>query len=97
MGRLSEKHFPILAPGVDCDRHGQQMKKRHKHPLEENALVRLSKTIESENQEEKDRNWDLSECFPFLFKQLGNDPSLEHVQVFWLYAIQDEDDGGTPI
>ena len=97
MGRLLEKHLPILAPRVDCDGHGQQVKKRHEHPLEENALVRLRKTIKSESQEEKDRNWDLSECFPFLFKQLGNDPSLEHVQVLRLYAIQDEDDGRTPI
>ena len=97
MVRLLEKHLPILAPGVDCDRHGQQMKKRHKHPLEENALVRFSKTIKIESQEGKDRNWDLSECFPLLFKQLGDDPSFEHVQVFRLYAIQDEDDGGTPI
>ena len=44
MGRLLEKHLPILAPGIDCDRHGQQMKKRHKHPLEENTLLRLSKS-----------------------------------------------------
>ena len=45
MGRLLEKRsLSILAPRVDCDRHGQQMKKRHKHPLEENALVRLSKS-----------------------------------------------------
>ena len=86
-----------MAPRVDCDRHGEQVKKRHKHPLEENALVRFSKTMKSKSQEEKERNWDLSKCFPLLFKQLGDDPSFEHVQVFRLDAVQDEDDGGTPI
>ena len=99
-GGLRQNYIPPhsrLVPGIDRHRHGQEVEEGHKHSLEENALPRKNETASFERKLLKRKSADLGKCFPLLFEELGNNPSFQHVQMFRLDAIQDKDDGRTPI